>query len=98
MVDITGLSKPEVLKVLYDHSHVQGMGFLQMVDNFDVDDANLLIFEARLTGSLYFDYVFGRVLKVDISGDSFDQRLYDRDCGIGMAQKAIDELKKSKED
>ena len=31
MIDIKGLDKAEVLKALYDSSHVQGMGFLQTV-------------------------------------------------------------------
>ena len=31
MLDIKGLDKAEVLKALYDSSHVQGMGFLQAV-------------------------------------------------------------------
>lgn len=31
MIDIKGLNKAEVLKTLYDHSHIQGLGFLQEV-------------------------------------------------------------------
>lgn len=31
MVNIKGLDKARVLKSLYDHSHVQGSGFLQAV-------------------------------------------------------------------
>lgn len=34
MVDITGLDKAEVLYALYNASHVQGLGFLQAVDNY----------------------------------------------------------------
>lgn len=39
--------------------------------------------------SLYFDYVNGRPLKVDLSGDEFDPYLYDRDNGEGVADKAM---------
>lgn len=46
-----------------------------------------------LTSDLYFDYVLGRVLKVDLSGDSFDPRLYDRDNGEGAALRTINALK-----
>ena len=35
-------------------------------------------------------------MKVDLREDEFDDRLYDRDNGIGVAQEAIDELRKEK--
>ena len=38
---------------------------------------------------LYFDYLFGRVIKCDIGGDELDSRLYDRDLGQGAAEMAI---------
>lgn len=40
-----------------------------------------------------FDYLKGRVLKVNLSGDSFDSRLYDRDLGEGSAQRVINSIK-----
>ena len=46
----------------------------------------------------YFDYLYGRVLKVDLSGDGFDERLYDRDCGEGAAQRAVDSIRAERED
>lgn len=39
--------------------------------------------------SLRFDWVIGRSLKVDLSGDEFDPYLYDRDNGEGVAAKAM---------
>lgn len=44
---------------------------------------------------LYFDYVKGRPLKVDLTGDSFDPWLFDRDAGPGKAFAAIAELRAS---
>jgi len=41
---------------------------------------------------LWFDYLYGRVMKVDLSGDEFEERLYDRDLGPGAAQEAIDSI------
>lgn len=38
-----------------------------------------------------------RVLKVELSGDEFDERLYDRDCGEGAAQRAVDSIKDAPE-
>lgn len=92
IVDIKGLDKAEVLLALYNHSHVQGLGFLQMVDNYTLKDAKKDL-EASAP-YFYFDYLHGRVIKVDLSKDEFDGWLYDRDCGEGAAQNAINELRK----
>ena len=75
MVDIKGLDKARVLKALYDHSHVQGSGFLQAVPDGVV---TVEYCAGLLAKHSYFDYLHGRVLKVDLSGDEFDERLYDR--------------------
>ena len=90
MVDIKGLDKARVLKALYDHSHVQGSGFLQAVPDGVVTVEHC---EMLLGSQTYFDYLHGRVLKVDLSGDEFDERLYDRDCGKGAAQRAVDSIR-----
>ena len=93
MISIKGLNKAEVLKSLYDHSHVQGYGFLQAVPDGFVTVSHC---EELLERSTYFDYLYGKVLKVDLSGDEFDERLYDRDCGLGAAQRAINDIRRSK--
>lgn len=97
MISIKGLSKAEVLKALYDHSHVQGMGIYQTVPEgtVTVEHCQMLL---DTTGYPYFDYLYGRVIKVDLSGDEFDERLYDRDCGPGAAERAIKSVKKPKQD
>ena len=93
MVDIKGLDKAEVLFALYNGSHVQGMGFLQAVSSYTLDDAR---FDFENSRDKYFDYLHGKVLKVDLSGDEFNDSLYDRDCGIGAAKAVIDELRATK--
>ena len=95
MVDIKGLDKARVLKALYEHSHVQGSGFLQAVPDgvVTVEHCAELLEKCR-----YFDYLHGRVLKVDLSGAEFDERLYDRDCGAGAAQRAVDSVRAERED
>lgn len=95
MIDIKGLNKAEVLKVLYDHSHEQGLGFLQAVPKGTVTVAHC---EELLKQTIYFDYLYGRILKVNLSDDEFDERLYDRDCGDGAAQRAIESLRRSGDD
>ena len=94
MVDIKGLEKARVLKALYDHSHVQGSGFLQAVPDGVVTVEHC---EMLLGSQTYFDYLHGRVLKVELSGDEFDERLYDRDCGEGTAQRAVDSVRAEQE-
>ena len=95
MVNIKDLEKAEVLKTLWEHSHTQGMSFLGKLglENgvFTIEHARELV---DSNPRLYFDYVYGHVIKCDLSGDEFDERLYDRDCGKGMAQIAIDHLRK----
>ena len=94
MVDIKGLEKARVLKALYEHSHVQGSGVLQAVPDgvVTVEHCTELLEKCS-----YFDYLHGRVLKVDLSGDEFDERLYDRDCGEGAAQRAVDSVRVERE-
>ena len=92
MVDISGLDKSEVLYALYNSSHYQGISFLGSRENYTLQDCRKDFEESE---SKYFDYLHGKVIKVNLSGDSFDPYLYDRDCGEGAAQEAIDKLRKS---
>lgn len=50
--------------------------------------------EELLRMGTYFDYLKGRVMKVDLSNDDcFEEWLYDRDNGNGAAQRAINQLR-----
>ena len=42
---------------------------------------------------------YGEFLRIapDLSGDEFDERLYDRDCGEGAAQRAVDSVRAEQE-
>jgi hypothetical protein len=92
MISIKGLDKAEVLKVLYDNSIVQGMGFLQATgEPLPVDEAREL-----LKHQTYFDYLHGKIMKVDLRSDEFEEWLYDRDNGTGAAASAINKIRKSK--
>lgn len=92
MVDITGLTKADVLAALFNASHPQGWGWLHSnSEEMTVESAKALI-DAR-GGELYFDYIQGRVIKVDLASDTFNSSLYDRDNGQGAAQRAIDGLR-----
>lgn len=90
MVDIKGLNKAEVLTALYNNSKPLGLGML----HFDPKKMTVAEAEELLKQTTYFDYLKGRVMKVDLSSDdSFEEWLYDRDNGNGAAQRAVDTLR-----
>ena len=91
MINIEGLNKAEVFAKLYNNSRVQGMGFLQAVSGeMTTDQASKLLKE-----DTYFDYLYGKVMKVNLSSDiEFDEWGYDRDNGTGKAQRLINTLRK----
>ena len=88
MIDISKLNKAQVLSALYNASHPQGMGFIHF------DPVPMSEFEATrlLEKQTYFDYIKGRVMKIDLSKNELDPRLYDRDNGEGAALSAISGL------
>lgn len=90
MVNINGISKGRVLAELYNASRPLGLGFL----HYDPTPMTECEANELLKHCTYFDYIKGRVIKVDLSNDSeFDETLYDRDNGIGAAQKIINKLR-----
>lgn len=114
MVDITGLSKAEVLAALFNASAPAGMGFLQAGNGprvMTVEYAQDLVAlgneatpdygGANLPGrpELYFDYLYGRPLKLDLTSDTeFNPWGFDRDNGgPGSAQRVIDKLRESRD-
>lgn len=94
MITYEGLTKAETLCALYNNAKVQGLGFLQAISgDMSIQEAEILVKEhTQSNGTIYFDYVHGRVIKVNLTNDKeFDERLYDRDNGQGSAQKAIND-------
>ena len=88
MVKYNGLTKAEVLCALYNNSKPQGMGMFV----YQPGKMTLEIAEKILKERTYFDYIQGRVMKVDLSeDDGFEEWLYDRDNGEGAAQQALDD-------
>lgn len=89
MIDISKMNKCEVVAKLFNASKAQGMGFLQAGH-----DVEMTAFEAEKcldeVGNGYFDYLKGRIMKVNVSGDELDPRLYDRDNGEGAAARALE--------
>ena len=84
-IDISGMDRAEVLAALYNASKPLGSWPLRFVPQ------DMTTVEARelLGVAAFFDYLKGRVMKVDLSTDSLDPWLYDRDNGPGAALRAL---------
>ncbi|MFH1186148.1 MAG: hypothetical protein V1755_14085 [Chloroflexota bacterium] len=87
-MNIKGMDKARILKALYNRSQPIGMGMLHFTPTpMTTEDAQKIIDE----GSLYFDYLKGRVMKFSLAGDDMRTDLYNRDNGNGAAERAIAE-------
>jgi len=93
MISIEGLDKAAVLAALYNASHPQGLGFVHADSNtMTIEEAQRLLDRAGL--HKYFDYLKGRVMKIGLaSNTSFEEVLYDRDNGQGVAARVIDSIR-----
>lgn len=90
MISITGLDKSAVLAALYNASRPQGMGFMQ----YDPAPMTPEQAAAILAQTTYFDYLKGRVMKLNLtSDDEFNEALYDRDNGEGAAERVVAALR-----
>ena len=85
MIDISKCNKAAVVKALYDSAHAQGFGVI----HYKPEPLTLEEAERELSRRTYFDYLHGRVMKIEVGKDSFDERLYDRDNGHGSAYHAL---------
>lgn len=92
-IDITGLPKGAVLAALFNAAAPQGRGMLlRQPEEMTAAEGQRIIDEYGTK----FDYVNGRPLKVDLAGDSFDPRLYDRDVGMeGAAEVVLERIRKA---
>jgi hypothetical protein len=102
-VSIKGIDKAALLAALYNHSRPMGMGIMQARrgdmtieearQQIDIGDDSKRMFGSRAGRDLYFDYVWGRPLKIDISGDELRTALYNRDNGQGAAERIVEKLR-----
>lgn len=95
-MNITGLDKAEVLAALYNSAKPQGMGFLHFeAKPMTKEEAQQLLDK----GQTYFDYVKGRVMKIEIGWkDEVYTELYNRDNGHGAAERAVNRLRNLNQD
>ncbi len=87
MIDITGMDKAVILAALFNKAIALGFGAqLTTGKSMTVERARELLDDSD---DKYFDYLDGRVIKVDLSRDYIDPWLYDRDNGKGSCETAI---------
>lgn len=97
-INIKGLNKARVLAALWNASKQQGMGVFHSAGapgkDMSTDCAQLEIDSRIALGGkrIYFDYLHGRVMKVDLTDDELDPAGYDRDNGRGAAARALAHL------
>lgn len=88
-ISIRGLNKADVLAALYNASRPQSAGFL----HYRKEPMTRMEAELLLQKGTGFDYLHGRVMKIDLSSDDdFDSWGYDRDNGENAAEIAIKAL------
>ena len=94
MIDVKDIDKADVLAALFNGAMSLGMGRLHYKSEHVMDrkEAQDIIDKMVQThkGGYYFDYLEGRVMKVEIGLDTLDERLYDRDNGPGAARRIIE--------
>ena len=85
MLTIKEDKKAEVLLVLYNNARRVGLGLLNNpVIKPTVDDMKKLLLKGT-----YFDYIDGKVLKIDLTTNELDPWLYDRDNGVGLCETLL---------
>ena len=97
-MNISGLDKAAVLAALYNRSKQQGMGFVDKhgANDITAEQAREYIKErADVVRGMYFDYLNGRVMKIDLSYDEMKTAMYNRDNGEGAAEAIIEQIRAS---
>lgn len=92
-IDIAGIEKATLVAALFNNSKPLGLGFFAAKSNtlMTAKDAQKYLDK----GQKYFDYLEGRVMKIDVSGDEVDPWGYDRDNGPGAVNKVVEAIRQS---
>ena len=94
-IDISKMDKAAVLAALYNRARPLGMGRMHYTpEPMTVEQARKIMSEGDSTDysepqTTRFDYLHGRVLKVNLGADTLRVLSYDRDNGDGAAEEAL---------
>ena len=106
-IDVSDINPAELLAGLYNRSFVNpaGMGVFQSkLGDISIEQAQEYL-DGKVesdyvgrplerNGNRYFDYLMGRVMKVEINGKTLRTSLYDMDLGQGAAQSVADAIRR----
>ena len=101
IIDISKFEKEEVLAALVNGASAKNvpeigcfLKFFKQTPLTVPEAKNLILSVRKFDGkrNLYFDYVHGRPLKVDLNSTELDTFLYDRDNGEAAAWEVLQEL------
>ena len=89
-ISIKGLNKADVFVALFRAAKLQ--------EGIEVLEFKPIVMDKERAEPIIkkwtkFDYFEGRALKIDLTGDEFDPRYYDRENGQGVAKEVIDDLR-----
>lgn len=91
-IDIRNFDKAAVLAALYNRASPMGAGFMAHEEgSMSVQEAQELI-DNHHSSRLWFDYLKGRAMKVDITGDELRAGNYDSYYGAGAAEAVLKAL------
>jgi hypothetical protein len=91
-IDIKGIDKKALMRAMWKRSQTATFFmFYTSVPAPDLDDEALTEATTR-----YVDYLCGRCIKTDISKDTANSYLYDRDMGQGALREIVDKLRDQK--
>jgi hypothetical protein len=88
-IKIKNKNKAKILAALYNNAKPQGPGFLHYNPKMMTEEDAQSLLDA---GQKEFDYLQGRVMKIDLSGKILDTTLYNRDNGEGMAETILSKI------
>jgi hypothetical protein len=91
MIDISNIDKATLLAALFNNSKPLGLGFFAPNHNIEMTKEQAKTYIDA--GQTYFDYLNGRVMKVNIAGDTLDSWGYDRNNGNNAAKNVVDGIR-----
>ena len=91
-INIKGLGKAQLLAALYNNAKLL-IPSAAKPGIMTEEDAQKIIDERNNTK---IDYVYGRIMKIDISGDEIDPWGYDRDNGEDTVAQIVKQLRDGK--
>lgn len=91
---VDDLDPAELLAALYNRARPLGLGVLHFDPAPMTPEQAAAVLAARGPLPVRFDYLKGRVMKVDIGRSTLKVALYDRDNGEGAAAHVVDKLRR----